>query len=57
MPATFAAFRDYRLEGAELSGPALRVLRGMLAGETPVQQDSGLSPREWRELMQLMGRV
>jgi thymidylate synthase (FAD) len=28
----------------------------MLAGETVVQADSGLSKREWRELMEQLGR-
>jgi len=56
VPATFAAFRDYRLEAAELSGPALAVVRRLLAGEQPDPGESGLSPREWRELMALLGR-
>jgi thymidylate synthase (FAD) len=51
-PLTCAAFEDYRLNAAELSGQALAVLRRMLAGETVTQADSGLSAREWRELQQ-----
>ncbi|MFN4088576.1 MAG: FAD-dependent thymidylate synthase [Alphaproteobacteria bacterium] len=57
VPATFAAFRDFRLEAAELSGPALAVVRRMLAGEAVDAAGSGLSPREWRELMALLGRT
>jgi thymidylate synthase (FAD) len=49
-PLTCAAFEDYRLHAAELSGKALAVLRRMLAGEEVSQADSGLSAREWREL-------
>jgi thymidylate synthase (FAD) len=49
-PLTCAAFEDYRLHAAELSGQALAVLRRMLAGEEVTQADSGLSAREWREL-------
>jgi thymidylate synthase (FAD) len=49
-PLSCAAFEDYRLNAAELSGQALAVLRRMLAGEDVTQTDSGLSPREWREL-------
>ena len=56
VPATFAAFRDYRLDAAELSGPAIAVVRRMLAGEAVEPGSSGLAPREWRELMQLLGR-
>ena len=56
VPATFAAFRDYRLDAAELSGPAVAVVRRLLAGEAVEPGSSGLAPREWRELMQLLGR-
>jgi thymidylate synthase (FAD) len=56
-PLTCAAFEDYRLNAAELSGKALAVLRRMLAGETVTQADSGLSAREWRELMTHLNRA
>jgi thymidylate synthase (FAD) len=49
-PLTCAAFENYRLHAAELSGQSLAVLRRMLAGETVAQAESGLSAREWREL-------
>ncbi|MEM6489986.1 MAG: FAD-dependent thymidylate synthase [Pseudomonadota bacterium] len=49
VPAVWAAFRDYRLEGVQLSGPAMRCLRRMLAGEAVTQETSGMSPGEWRE--------
>ena len=49
-PLTCAAFEDYRLHAAELSGKALAVVRRLLAGEDVSQADSGLSAREWREL-------
>ncbi len=54
VPLTAAAFEDYRLSGAELSGKALAVVRRMLAGETVEQAESGLSAREWRELQALL---
>jgi thymidylate synthase (FAD) len=50
VPLSCAAFENYRLNAAEVSGQALAVLRRMLAGETVMQEDSGLSAREWREL-------
>jgi len=56
VPITAEAFEDYRLEAAELSGPALKVLRRMLEGDQVEAAESGLSPREWRELMALLGR-
>ena len=55
-PLTCAAFEDYRLHAAELSGKALAVLRRMLAGEDVSQADSGLSAREWRELQAHLNR-
>ncbi|MDU0342987.1 FAD-dependent thymidylate synthase [Bosea rubneri] len=50
VPHTYEAFVDYRAEAVSLSGPALRVLRRMLAGERIKESESGLSGREWREL-------
>ncbi|MGH6921004.1 MAG: FAD-dependent thymidylate synthase, partial [Geminicoccaceae bacterium] len=56
VPLTHAAFVDYRLEGASLSAKALAVVRRMLRGETVEQADSGMSPREWRELQALLAQ-
>jgi thymidylate synthase (FAD) len=49
VPATWAAFEDYRLNGAQFSGPGMAVLRRMLAGEAVTQESSGMSKGEWRE--------
>jgi thymidylate synthase (FAD) len=56
VPLCFEAFRDYRLGAATLSAQMLAVVRRMLAGEAVAQEASGLSKREWRELMELLGR-
>ena len=56
VPITCQAFVEYGLEGARLSKTALGVVRRILAGETLEQKDSGLGPREWREVMALLGR-
>jgi thymidylate synthase (FAD) len=56
VPLTAAAFEEYRLRAATLSATALRVVRRLLAGEAVTQADSGLTPREWAELMQALGR-
>ncbi len=56
VPATHQAFRDYAADAASLSAGALDVVRRMLAGETVGQEESGLSKREWRELMAVLGR-
>ncbi len=56
VPLAHEAFLDYRLHAASLSAPALAVVRRLLAGEAVEQAGSGLSPREWRELMSVLGR-
>src|SRR4029079_9172211 len=55
-PLTADAFLEYRLGGTTLSRTGLAVLRRMLAGETVDQKSSGLSLREWRELMAALGK-
>lgn len=56
VPLTFQAFQDYRVHARSFSGPALQVLHQILAGEVVCQEESGLTPREWRELMMDLGR-
>ena len=56
VPMTAEAFRQYRIGGAQLSANALAVIKKMLAGEPVDQAASGLSKREWSELMQVLGR-
>ncbi len=57
VPIACEAFEDYRMGGAQLSAAGLDVVRKMIDGKTPDQKDSGLSPREWRELMATLGRA
>ena len=56
VPATFAAFMDYRMGAVTLSAGMLGVVRRMVAGEAVAQEGSGLSKREWGELMEALGR-
>ena len=56
VPLAFEAFEDYVLGGARLSAGGLAIVRRMLSGETMDQEDSGLSKREWQELMITLGR-
>jgi thymidylate synthase (FAD) len=55
VPVTAEAFRDYRLEGANLSRAQLEAVRRRLRGETVNAEDVGLSVREWRELATILG--
>jgi thymidylate synthase (FAD) len=56
VPACHEAFVDYRMGAATLSAGMLAIVRRMLAGEAVEQAGSGLSKREWRELMEMLGR-
>ena len=56
VPLAAEAFRDYRMTGTSLSGPGLAVVKRLLAGENVTQEQSGLSKREWAELMAALGR-
>jgi len=57
VPLTAEAFRQHRLGGVHLSAAALDVVKKLLAGEKVVQEASGLSKREWSELMEALGRA
>ena len=56
VPITHAAFLEYRMNAAPISAGGLAVIRRLLAGEAVTPEASGLSPREWGELMALLGR-
>lgn len=56
LPVTAEAFEDYRTGGTFLSKPGMDVVRRLLKGEDVSQESSGLSPREWRELMESLDR-
>jgi len=56
VPATYQAFMDYRLGAVNLSAQMLAVVRRMIGGEVVEQAGSGLSKREWGELMGVLGR-
>ncbi len=56
VPVTYEAFANYRLGGAQVSAQGIAVLKRLIAGEAVTQADSGMSAREWRELMQTLGR-
>ena len=54
VPAAHQAFMDYRLGAMTFSAQMLAVLRRRLAGETLEQEGSGLSKREWAEMMEAL---
>ena len=56
VPIAYDAFMEYRVRGTNLSGNGLKVVKAMLAGEQVTQESSGMSKREWVELMAVLGR-
>ena len=52
VPITYEAFMDYRVGGTEVSAKGKMVLQKLIKGENVLMEDSGLSKREWNELME-----
>ena len=55
VPTTYDAFIDYRVGGMEISAKGKIVIQKMIKGEKCDIDSSGLSKREWNELMQSFG--
>ena len=51
VPITYEAFMDYRIGGTEISGKGKAVIQKLIKGESVLMEGSGLSKREWNELM------
>ncbi len=56
VPLTHAAFMDYRMGAYELSAKGLLAVRRLLRGEPVERESTGMSPGEWRELMETLER-
>ena len=52
VPITYEAFMDYRVGGIEVSSKGKRVIQKLIKGENVSLEQSGLSKREWNELME-----
>ena len=53
-PLTHAAFTEYRAGAAHISATGLTIIQRLLQGEPVTQETSGLSKREWTELMDVL---
>ena len=51
VPTTYEAFMDYRVGGTEVSAKGKLIIQKLIKGEKVKVEDSGLSKREWNELM------
>ncbi len=52
VPITYEAFMDYRVGGTEVSSKGKIVIQKLIKGEKVSLEQSGLSKREWNELME-----
>ena len=53
VPITYEAFLDYRVGGTEVSAKGKSVIQNLIKGEQVSADQSGLSKREWNELMEV----
>ena len=51
VPTTYEAFMDYRVGGTEVSSKGKIIIQKLISGEKVDPENSGLSKREWNELM------
>ena len=51
VPITYEAFIDYRVGGTEVSSKGKKIIQKFIKGEKVKIEDTGLSKREWNELM------
>ena len=52
VPITYGAFMEYRVGGLEISSKGKEVIKKFINGDDINQEESGLSKREWNELME-----
>ena len=52
VPITYEAFMDYRVGGTEVSAKGKIVIQKLIKQENISLEESGLSKREWNELME-----
>ncbi|MDP2193483.1 MAG: FAD-dependent thymidylate synthase [Alphaproteobacteria bacterium] len=57
VPLTYDAFMDYKRQSVHLSGKAIDVIRKRLKGENITEETSGMSKREWDEMIQILERA
>ena len=55
LPITYEAFMDYRVGGTEVSAKGKIIIQKLIKGEDVNFDNSGLSKREWNELMEAFG--
>lgn len=51
VPFVYEAFQEHRVSGVNISKTGMEVIRKMIDGEEITQESSGMTKREWQELM------
>jgi thymidylate synthase (FAD) len=51
VPLAYEAFLEYKVNGTYLSGKGLLLIKALLSGTKPTQEESGMSKREWVEVL------
>lgn len=54
VPLACSAFKDYRLDGVQLSQMAVKCIKGMLNGQKVTFETSGMSKGEWQEFQSFL---
>ena len=54
VPITYEAFMDYRVGGTEVSSKGKIMIQKLIQNKKISLEESGLSKREWNELMEAM---
>ena len=54
VPFTYEAFEEYQLYSAHISRKGIRIIRDLINGNKVTQESSGMSKREWEELMKII---
>ncbi|GAB4163041.1 MAG: FAD-dependent thymidylate synthase [Rickettsiaceae bacterium] len=56
VPFAYEAFEEHRINGTTISRKGMEVIKQMIAGKNIDQESSGMSKREWAELMQALDK-
>lgn len=54
VPFAYDAFEEHKINGTSISRKGMEVIRQMISGQEVTQESSGMSKREWSELMSVL---
>jgi len=54
VPHSYEAFLKHRMSSKEISAAGIEVIKKLTKGQKITQEESGLSKREWGELMNIL---